>query len=775
MPFTPNEIFANRYRLLKKVGMGGFSEVWQAADTLAEDAIVAIKIYAPERGMDDLGLKQFKREYASVLHLSHPHILTAKHFDIHDGRPYLVMLYCEGGSLYGKLMEHGAMDEKALAVFVAQIAGALEYLHGKGIIHQDLKPDNILVDRGGDYLLTDFGISSRLRTTLQRTTVSARSMTIAYAPPERFQYMGDETAAADVFSLGVMMTELLTGKQPWGGMGGSYLRPDTELSELPAAFSKDLNTLIRQCLQYEPGKRPAAKQLKQAAELYLQKGQWAESSRIEKTIATSNKKTAAVTIETKQQGEKGLTEKTVKPIKKFNTYILVAWKTLNIFFTGLFWMVLVFWVFMYSSQMMMAELFFIFLMGSIVLAIIWGIRHLVRKEIKQAGGHLSKTVGEANGGGTKNGMVEKPVWKKSNRAELIAVLVLLVLAIISLLWNMWEANNNDDGKTMIDQALQERYDTLISQERYDTLISQGDFLFKYGQFEEARERYQEAAKFHPNGQIPNDKIAKVDEVIRQQEMEAERKKQEEADRIAEQEAERKKKEEADRIAKQKAEQEQKKKIEQERIAKQKEAEKIEQARFGTVTDIDGNTYKTVKIGNQVWMAENLRTSRYSNGDRIANPNYSQLEDLTTGAWCWYQTNINYDNVYGKLYNWYAAKDSRNVCPTGWHVPSDSEWQTLVNYLGSNAGGKMKAAETPYWHSPNAGAFSSSSSGFSGLPAGVLISGQGFTGMGYYVKWWSTTANGSKHAWIRTLNYHHGDVNRQEEFKDNGYSIRCIKN
>jgi uncharacterized protein (TIGR02145 family) len=118
--------------------------------------------------------------------------------------------------------------------------------------------------------------------------------------------------------------------------------------------------------------------------------------------------------------------------------------------------------------------------------------------------------------------------------------------------------------------------------------------------------------------------------------------------------------------------------------------------YGTMTDQQGNVYKTIVIGTQEWMAENLKTSIYRNGEAIANvTDGNQWSGLTTGAWCYYENNSQYDCPYGKLYNWFAVSDSRKVCPTGWHVPTQGEWTTLTNYLGgeSIAGGKMKSTSS----------------------------------------------------------------------------------
>ncbi len=196
---------------------------------------------------------------------------------------------------------------------------------------------------------------------------------------------------------------------------------------------------------------------------------------------------------------------------------------------------------------------------------------------------------------------------------------------------------------------------------------------------------------------------------------------------------------------------------------------------GTVTDIDGNTYQTVKIGDQWWMAENLKVTHYRNGDPIPNvTGDTEWKYLTTGAYCNYDNDANNATTYGRLYNWYAVNDSRNIAPTGWHVPSDAEWQTLLNYLGgsSTAGGKLKETGTSHWNSPNTGA--TNESGFSALPGGCRVRNGGYTNMGDYANFWSSTECSSASGWPRALSYGSSGVRRQYPDGQVGFSIRCMR-
>lgn len=200
--------------------------------------------------------------------------------------------------------------------------------------------------------------------------------------------------------------------------------------------------------------------------------------------------------------------------------------------------------------------------------------------------------------------------------------------------------------------------------------------------------------------------------------------------------------------------------------------------YGTVTDIEGNSYKTIKIGTQEWMAENLKTTKYNDDTAIplvTDP--TEWLDLSTAAYCWYDNDqTSYQPKYGALYNWYVVETAK-LCPTGWHVPDDSEWTILTDYLGGEdiAGGKLKETSSGHWTDPNQGA--SNESGFTALPGGFknFDYNQGnFLGIGYLGYWWSATENSSQSAWHRHLYYDASYVINNYVTKRNGYSVRCLK-
>ncbi len=201
---------------------------------------------------------------------------------------------------------------------------------------------------------------------------------------------------------------------------------------------------------------------------------------------------------------------------------------------------------------------------------------------------------------------------------------------------------------------------------------------------------------------------------------------------------------------------------------------------GTVTDIDGNVYHTVTIGKQVWMVENLKTTRYRNGDIIGTTSPARLDisnsrTYPTPKYQWaYAGNESNVASYGRLYTWYAATDSRGLCPTGWHLPSNAEWTTLTTFLGgeSVAGGKLKEAGKSHWSVPNKGA--TNSSGFTALPGGYRHYNATFNNIGANGYWWSSTENYESNAGTRNMHYNYSNVNRNNYPKTNGFSVRCLR-
>lgn len=215
-----------------------------------------------------------------------------------------------------------------------------------------------------------------------------------------------------------------------------------------------------------------------------------------------------------------------------------------------------------------------------------------------------------------------------------------------------------------------------------------------------------------------------------------------------------------------------------------------------VTDIDGNQYNSVIIGTQEWQKENLNVSKYSDGTpipQVTDP--TEWENVTTGAWCYFNNDPTNGAIYGKLYNWYAVKGiydtaslndptlRKDIAPSGWHVPTDTEWSTLLNLLDPNseggatgpniAGGKMKETGITHWISPNLGA--NNSSGFSSLPGGLRYFNGGPDTIGNSAYYWSSTENSTNDAWYRVLIYNSSGAFSNYTNKYIGLSLRLINN
>jgi len=209
----------------------------------------------------------------------------------------------------------------------------------------------------------------------------------------------------------------------------------------------------------------------------------------------------------------------------------------------------------------------------------------------------------------------------------------------------------------------------------------------------------------------------------------------------------------------------------------------------TVTDIDGNVYQTVQIGDQLWMAENLRVTHYRNGDPVPT-DYSGQEwvNLLDGAYCVYNDNENNADTYGYLYNWYTVADPRNIAPEGWHVPTDAEMMELemalgmsesevdsTGWRGTNEGSKI-AGRAYLWVD---GDLENNSefglSGFNALPGGYRRYDNGsywyLTNGGDF---WSSTENNSSDAWFRNVSFYHSEIYRYSNYKQRGFSVRCVR-
>ena len=266
MQLQPNTIFHDRYLLKEIKGRGSFGEVWLAHD-LKLDIDVAVKVYI---ALDTRGIEEFKTEYKTAFGLNHPNLLHAHHFDTLEDRPYLVMPYCPDSAL--NLI--GNIDETTMWRMIRDVASGLSYLHGLQIVHHDIKPDNILIDTNGNFVITDFGISVKFRSTLRRNSQrqlqkQERSGSLPYMGPEMFAEEAEAVNATDIWALGVTMYEMLSGELPFFGQGGAMQMNGAQVPELKGNWSDNLKKVVKMCLAPNSWDRPSAQQLVNYAEAAL--------------------------------------------------------------------------------------------------------------------------------------------------------------------------------------------------------------------------------------------------------------------------------------------------------------------------------------------------------------------------------------------------------------------------------------------------------------------------------------------------------------------------
>lgn len=263
----PNDKIGNKYRLERKLGSGSFGEVWEAEDIVLE-LKVAIKFYV---ALDDEGQKEFQTEYRNTYGLNHSNLLTAKSYDFFENRPYLVMDLCPDGStakLCGKIT-----DKDEIWRFIRDVASGLAYLHAKDIVHQDIKPANVLKNASGDYVIADFGISKNLRATMRKQSKKqvneSTDGALSYMAPERFSSNPTSIKASDIWSLGASIYELITGILPFSGMGGILQQNGAEIPRLPKEFA-EFDDVLRLCMAKNPWDRISASKLCALAEKALE-------------------------------------------------------------------------------------------------------------------------------------------------------------------------------------------------------------------------------------------------------------------------------------------------------------------------------------------------------------------------------------------------------------------------------------------------------------------------------------------------------------------------
>ena len=282
-----NELFDGRYKLLQPLSTaGGTADIWLALDAntvndrdrlfqpnpLTEEEVeelqglrVAIKIYRPKNALDIEGEQQFRDEFKIVFNCHHVNLIHPTYFSIYKETPYLVLPYCEQGS--AELLIGNMNDPNDLWKFIGDVSSGLAYLHANTppIIHQDIKPGNILIDDNKNYAITDFGISAKFGKDQHLYYYDdEHSGTLAYMAPERFLENIEPMPESDIWAFGAMLCELLTGDVPFGEDGGQAQDENTPMPKIPG-IPADIQRLINACLDKDPSKRPTAKQITEAA------------------------------------------------------------------------------------------------------------------------------------------------------------------------------------------------------------------------------------------------------------------------------------------------------------------------------------------------------------------------------------------------------------------------------------------------------------------------------------------------------------------------------
>ncbi len=274
MTLKKGTLFDKRYLLVTDLGKGASAQVWLANDTMAAGMKVAIKVLSSHHGIDTVGIQNFQREFTYVYNIQHQNLLTPSNYAICEGTPYLVLPYCENGSATSML---GRSDENDIIRFLHDVAAALECLHANKIIHQDIKPDNVLLDDNCNFLVTDFGISIQ-SSDVTKNKAGRYGGTQPYMGPERFEKDAVPVKMNDIWAMGATAYEMITGNPPFGDNGGMVQAMGEPVPDLPDTLQPELRQLIFSCLDPEPWNRPSAEYVRKITQRYIETGSWKEKT-----------------------------------------------------------------------------------------------------------------------------------------------------------------------------------------------------------------------------------------------------------------------------------------------------------------------------------------------------------------------------------------------------------------------------------------------------------------------------------------------------------------
>lgn len=267
--FEQGKLFDGHYKLIKSLSTsGGSADVWLAIDINTIDDTndeanatkVAIKIYRPKNIIDIEGEYQFRKEFKKVFNCHHENIIQPTYFSVYNEMPYLVLPYCPSGS--SEMLIGQSQSEKDLWKYIFEVASGLAYLHEHTpqIIHQDIKPANVLIDDNGNFAITDFGISAEMGGSDFENDDDSGG-TFAYMAPERFDEKTPPMPESDIWALGATLYELITGDTPFGNYGGSKQKADTPIPPIKQNIPDSIKQLVNACLIYNPKGRPTARSI----------------------------------------------------------------------------------------------------------------------------------------------------------------------------------------------------------------------------------------------------------------------------------------------------------------------------------------------------------------------------------------------------------------------------------------------------------------------------------------------------------------------------------